>query len=438
VTYGSKDAPQLQPTGRFNNDTSAPKPSTPEQRRQKEIEAENAEKGYNFQRPTEPSKRKVKRRKRFSLPKTNQLINLKTINYIDGEGQFHRNMPLAQALQSFSRDTHTLVLVDELTSTCRLFTNKDYNNHLENLRRQHKAENISAKELQITWNVGDSDLQYRLTGAIKHLKNGGRVNIILGARKVKLVRTRQQREELLGKIRDTLAPYGTEWREMTGGFPNAELWFQGNAPKNDAEEEAGMEDEDMDEDMDEEDEEEVEEGEDATEAVTDETKVDSDDTSLSWEDFQANRAKFKGKENRRALRTEADKAFAKTTGTNTTSISDDYWKEFATSAVTSSSPQAQPQKTSHGQPGTSNPAGPKKTKGARSKSTKEDAKPRNEAKVDEAAVKAAEKARLAELSGKVVPQEGEDVVRTELKSVAEQFSKLGSSKSLFGRKLGSR
>ena len=58
--------------------------------------------------------------------------------------------------------------------------------------------------------------------------------------------------------------------------------------------------------------------------------------------------------------------------------------------------------------------------------------------MDEAAVKAAEKARLAELSGKVVPQEGEDVVRTELKSVAEQFSKLGSSKSLFGRKLGSR
>jgi hypothetical protein len=292
---------------------------------------------------------------------------------------------------------------------------------------------MPAKELQITWNVGDNDLMYRLNKAIRHLSKGGRMNIILGARKVKLVRTRHQREEMLAKIRETLAPCATEWREMTGGFPNAELWFQGIASKNNTGKESGMEDEDMEEEDEEEEEddneeeevdadevkEEVEEGEDTAEADTDESKLDPlDPTKISWEEFQANRAKFKGKANRKALRAEAEKAFEKTTATTGTTInSDEYWKQL----VNTSTANTPPAKLS-----TPPPTDSKKSN-----------KTPKQTKVDqEEALKAAEQARLAELSGRVGSRKEVERAQIKIQSVAAQFSKLGASKSMFGSKIG--
>jgi translation initiation factor IF-3 len=178
----------------------------------------------------EPADKKVKSHKNKSFkPATNKQIPFETINYIDLDGKYHSKVALATVLQSFSSRVSevTLALVDPDTATCRLFLTKHYHDHMKKMKKKVETDEVSVKTVQLTWNIGDNDLDYRLRRAVKHLGQGGRLDIMFGARKAKLVRTRAQRESLLERIRATLGPYGYEWKEMTGGFPNAEMWFQG-------------------------------------------------------------------------------------------------------------------------------------------------------------------------------------------------------------------
>src|SRR5208282_5378160 len=166
-------------------------------------------------------------------PTINDQILFEEINYIDLEGKSHPNIPLSKVLKSFAREKskYTLVLVQPKTATCRLFLTKDYAEHIKKARLTTQQNLVTVKQLQLTWNIGDNDLMYRLRRAAKLLEQGCRLDIILGARKAKLVRDRGQRDEMLAKIRETFAPYGYEWRTMSGGFPNAELWFLGFSEK---------------------------------------------------------------------------------------------------------------------------------------------------------------------------------------------------------------
>lgn len=161
---------------------------------------------------------------------TNKRILFETINYIDLEGKYHENMPLSSVLNSFKIPEHTLVLVDVNTATCRLFPTTEYREHFERLRDAPPVT-PEKKMLRISWNIGESDLQYRLERAVKYLEQESRLDIILGAKKAKLVRDRSERGAMVAKIRATLAPFGFEWKTMSGGFPNAELWFQGFSKK---------------------------------------------------------------------------------------------------------------------------------------------------------------------------------------------------------------
>lgn len=243
---------------------------------------------------------------------------------------------------------------------------------------EQQRDGPANKELQITWNVGDNDLTYRLQRAIKHLQNGSRVSIILGARKSKLVRDRNARQAMLDKIRETLRPYGTEWREMTGGFPNAELWFQGSVkPKEDT---GIMED---------------------TTGKIPSTIIGGDSKYISREELQAGREKFKGKGSRRVLRQEADMAFRNSMDSSDMKASAQlYWEQL---------PVTKSGKTPTNESGTS-------------KSVKEE--------YDNAASEF-NQSDPAKLQKQQETQE-------RLRSVASQFSKLGTGKSLFGGKLGGR
>lgn len=446
VTYGSKDAPQLRSTGRSNGTAQNPPPSLVAQINRQEIARETAEKGFNFAPAKELSKRQLKKkRKSIFLPPINHEIKHPVITFIDIEGKVHEDQPLTTVLEDFSGQKYTLVLVDPTTKTARLFTNQEYKRHVDELKSRHKSGVAPSKEIQVTWNVGDNDLVTRLNRAITHLQRGGRLSIILGARKVKLVRTRQQRDELLKRIRDILAPYAVEWREMTGGFPNAELSFQGIQSKSEAPgKETGMieehmeEEEDDDDDNDEEqvkeqvEEEDEDKDENEGESEGGEAKLNPDDQSIPWEQLQEIRAKFKGRVNRQAARESADKAFEQTTGTSKESISETYWKQLAIPTAETSTGASSNQKAKKKQP-------------VQRETDPEAIKAAEKARDDKAAeqerlVKAAAEARLAELSGKVLPErQGEaQEAREKLRSVVTQFSKLGATKSLFGSKIGRR
>lgn len=176
-------------------------------------------------------KKTEKAKKTKFVPLINDAIHFEKINYIDLEGNYHPNVDKTAVLQSFAnrKKMYTLALIQPRTATCRLFLTSMYKEHSRKLQDANQPK--SSKQLQLTWNIGDNDLLYRLKRTAKYLEQEGRLDIILGAKNPKLVRDRSQREAMLATIRSTLGEYGYEWKKMTGGFPMAELWFVGYPPK---------------------------------------------------------------------------------------------------------------------------------------------------------------------------------------------------------------
>ena len=259
MTFRGKDTPTLKPTGRYqrmsdgvssvpaanqvsqtdieekNDDGVIRSEEYPED--EEEYEEEQEEIMENIDSAEAQRERLIRQMQVFKKNKYQAIINddilFEEINFIDLEGKFHENVSLKKTLQRYVKDKtkYTLVLVSPKTATCRLFDTKEYNDHVKKAKLTAQQNKIVTKHMQISWNIGDNDLMYRMERAAKDLERGCRLDIILGARKAKLVRDREQREEMLRKIRSVFEPHAYEWRKMSGGFPNAELWFQGYSEK---------------------------------------------------------------------------------------------------------------------------------------------------------------------------------------------------------------
>jgi len=183
---------------------------------------------------------KMKRRQGSNLAITNNDILFPTLNYIDETGKYHSDVPKEQIMPRIaaSRKSDTplvLVLVAPRQRIARIFPIKEYQAHLKRARDQARFNKLAVKSIQLTWNISESDLDYRLKRGVDDLKKGHRLDIMLGARKAKLMRDRDERDAMLEKIRNTFEPWGYEWTKMSGGFPNAELWFQGYTEEDRAE-----------------------------------------------------------------------------------------------------------------------------------------------------------------------------------------------------------
>ena len=345
-------------------------------------------------RQFEAQKKKMQQSKRSKFAGiTNERILFDTINYIDLEGKYHEKVPLASVLESFAKrkSDFTLVLVDANTATCRLFRRKEYEEHIRALRNGQEGP-PSIKTLQISWNMGDNDLQYRLKKAVKYLQEESRVDIILGAKKAKLTRDRAEREAMVVMIRTTLAPYGYEWKRMSGGFPNAELWFQGFSKKEKPTRTSAT----------------MEPAGDSPVSVDWVNDLGEDKSRLSREELAAGRFQRRSK----SLRREADRDYRKAfPGASSDAASEMYWKNLAV-------PNARERETSIPK------SSPKETiMSAKRKNTEE--------------TKDQATARLSELEERLGTSEmkQQQKAQEKLKSVASQFTKLGS-KSMFGGKLG--
>jgi translation initiation factor IF-3 len=178
----------------------------------------------------------LKPRTEKHLPITNAKILYPTITVIDHRGQRRDNVYTKDILNEYDsmlKSNFILVLVSPTLKIARLLPKNIYSKHLQkaNSQRQQTVKEINSNHtIQISWNMGQADLDHRLTKASKFLKNEGRLDIIMGARNTKLTRDRSERIEMVEKIRKTLEPFGFEWKSMSGGFPYAELWFKGHPP----------------------------------------------------------------------------------------------------------------------------------------------------------------------------------------------------------------
>ncbi|KAL1799390.1 hypothetical protein ACET3X_003427 [Alternaria dauci] len=125
------------------------------------------------------------------------------INFVDEDGVFHKNVPLDEALSSINKFTQHLVqmapgkydengeLDPESLPTCRVISKinlrAQHEKKLETLRRQAKGLGAGSgppsKTLELNWAIAPGDLKHRLVAMKKFLKEGRKVEVMLGPKK---------------------------------------------------------------------------------------------------------------------------------------------------------------------------------------------------------------------------------------------------------------
>ncbi|ORX94719.1 hypothetical protein BCR34DRAFT_219602 [Clohesyomyces aquaticus] len=150
-------------------------------------------------------------------------INSPTVNLVDLQGRFHAQVSLNDTLNSLDRSLYHILQVspgkvDEFgrpgrsnPPTCKVISKMD-------LRQQHKlkldiarkqARGISSgpalKNLELNWAIDENDLRHRLKKMTGFLKEGRKVEVLLGPKRRGRVATTTECQALLAKVRDAVA-----------------------------------------------------------------------------------------------------------------------------------------------------------------------------------------------------------------------------------------
>jgi translation initiation factor IF-3 len=174
-------------------------------------------------------------------------IESNRINFVDEDGKFHPSMPIADALFRVNKTTHHLVQltsgkVDELgrqdpddLPTCRVITKmalrEQHQKKLELERRQAKGLGAgpAPKNLEFNWAIAGGDLKHRLGKLTEFLREGRKVEIMLGPRKKGRKATEEEAENVIKAIRGTVQDCkgATEMKSEGGLGEVMTITFQG-------------------------------------------------------------------------------------------------------------------------------------------------------------------------------------------------------------------
>jgi translation initiation factor IF-3 len=145
------------------------------------------------------------------------------VNLVDEEGAFQKAVPLKEALTSFNKVTHHLVQmapgkVDEFgradpnnLPTCRVISKMNlraqHERKLETLRRQAKGHSTgpTPKSLELNWAIAGGDLKHRLEKMKDFLREGRKVEVMLGPKKKGKKATPEEANAVFKAIRDAVA-----------------------------------------------------------------------------------------------------------------------------------------------------------------------------------------------------------------------------------------
>ncbi|USP78100.1 hypothetical protein yc1106_05374 [Curvularia clavata] len=149
-------------------------------------------------------------------------IQANRINFVDEDGKFYKNVPLDEVLASVQKTTHHLVQmtpgkVDEFGQadpdnlpTCRVISKMDLRNQherkLDTLRRQAKGQGAgpSSKSLELNWAIAPGDLKHRLGSLKKFLKEGRKVEVMLGPKRHGRKATPEEADAVLKAVKDAV------------------------------------------------------------------------------------------------------------------------------------------------------------------------------------------------------------------------------------------
>ncbi|KAF1962346.1 hypothetical protein CC80DRAFT_487831 [Byssothecium circinans] len=144
------------------------------------------------------------------------------IDYVDDNGVFRPNARLKDVLRSFDRTTHHLVMItpgtlDEFGNSnpddlpvCKVVSKMDLSAQLEKKleieRRAAKGKGVGpdAKILELNWAIAGGDLKHRLEKLRGFLKEGRKVEVVIGPKRKSRVATEKECQELLREVRDAV------------------------------------------------------------------------------------------------------------------------------------------------------------------------------------------------------------------------------------------
>jgi translation initiation factor IF-3 len=144
------------------------------------------------------------------------------INFVDENAKFHPDVPLQDALFKVNKTTHHLVQmspgkVDEYGNqdpddlpTCRVISKmalrEQHQRKLETLRRQAKGQSTgpAQKNLELNWAIAGGDLKHRLGRLKEFLREGRKVEILLGPKRKGRKATEQEADAVMKAVRDAV------------------------------------------------------------------------------------------------------------------------------------------------------------------------------------------------------------------------------------------
>ena len=173
-----------------------------------------------------------------------EAIGVLTIDYVDGDGQFHEGVRLRDVLASIDRTTHAVVCINshadaDVPRLCKLLTRTSLEEHVkrsfraerESRRKRRETSPQSVlKEVEFSWAISEHDLEHRMRKVSEFMLKGFRVAVSLGTKRGMAKQPLGTMVELLGRIRETCAQWGKECRtEGTVGMRYTIL-FEGRRP----------------------------------------------------------------------------------------------------------------------------------------------------------------------------------------------------------------
>ncbi|KAF2278762.1 uncharacterized protein EI97DRAFT_431011 [Westerdykella ornata] len=163
-------------------------------------------------------------------------IQASHINLVDANGVFHAYMPFDEARRSYNRTTHYLMQVSpgevdifgrsdpENPPVCKVVSKIDlrlqHEKKLEIERREARGvgKGPAPKSLELNWAIAPGDLGHRLEKMKQFLREGRKVEVLLGPKRRGRVASEKECSDVLKRVREALAECkgSTEAKEPQG------------------------------------------------------------------------------------------------------------------------------------------------------------------------------------------------------------------------------
>lgn len=166
-----------------------------------------------------PRKKPAKRQALSDMYTFDNAIQAEVINLIDEDGTFVPNVHYDDAMRRVNRVTHHLLLISEgrtnefgeqdpnYPPTCKIISKMDlrnqYNKKIEIARKFEKGP--SSKNLELNWAIAGGDLKHRLEKFKGFLKEGKKVEVLLGPKRRGKKATEAEAQNVLQAITDAVA-----------------------------------------------------------------------------------------------------------------------------------------------------------------------------------------------------------------------------------------